>query len=132
MKLSKAAKKAIFLARKVREYYDAELPKWYPDYPIYDPRQEGPPPPKEEQELRSFLRSAPPETIYRLLLLMRLGREDFGVDDLPGNYEALRKKYFDPEVAASLMADYVPLAAYLTDGLAELKRHRIPVDDLPL
>jgi hypothetical protein len=132
MKLSEAAARVIALSGKVREYYDAELPKWYPDYPVIDPAQEGPPPPKEEQELRNFLRSLPAETIYRLVLVMRLGREDFGVDDLPGRYEALKKTFATPEWAVSLMMGKAPLAADLSDGLLELQRHRIPVDDLPL
>src|ERR1043165_5558853 len=130
MKLSQAAERVIALARKVRKYYDTELPKRYPDYPIIDPAQEGPPPPKEERELRNFLRSLPSETIYRLMLVMCLGREDFGTDDLRGSYEALKHTFGKPELAASRMIATTPLAAYLSDGLLELKRHRIPVDNL--
>jgi Protein of unknown function (DUF3775) len=132
MKLSEATERVITLARRVREYYDAELPNWYPDYPIIGQAQEGPPPPKEERELRNSLRSLPSETIYRLTLLMYLGRGDFGADDLPSSYEALRQTFGESEWAASQMIEKVPLAEYLSDGLLELKRHRIPVDDLPL
>jgi hypothetical protein len=132
MKLSEAAQRVITLARKVRRYYDTELPKWYPDYPVVSPAEEGPPPPKEERELRNFLRSLPSETIYRLLLVMHLGRGDFGTDDLPGSYEALKQTFGKPEWAASQMMQKAPLAEYLSDGLSELKRQRIPVDDLPL
>jgi hypothetical protein len=63
---------------------------------------------------------------------MYLGRGDFGADDLPGNYEALKQTFGQPEWAASQMMEKAPLADYLSDGLSELKRHRIPVDDLPL
>jgi hypothetical protein len=132
MKLSEAADRVITLARKVREYYDAELPKWYPDYPVIDPAQEGPPPPKEERELSSFLRSLPSETIYRLILVMSLGRSDFGTDDLAGSHQALKQKFGTPERAAYHLMHTAPLAEDLSDGLRELKRHRIPVDELPL
>lgn len=132
VKLSEAAERVITLARTVRKYYDAELPKWHPDYPIISPAQEGPPPPKEERELRKFLRSLPPETIYRLILVMYLGRGDFGADDLAGSYEDLKQTFGEPEWAASQMTEKAPLAEYLSDGLSELKRQRIPVDDLPL
>jgi hypothetical protein len=132
MKLSEAAQRVITLAREVRRYYNTELPKWYPDYPVISTAQKGPPPPKEERELRNLLRSLPSETIYRLTLVMYLGRGDFGTDDLPGNYEALRQTFGKPEGAASQMMEKVPLAEYLSDGLSELERHRIPVDDLPL
>ncbi len=131
MKLSEAAKTVIPLARKVREYYDAKLPKWYPDYPVIDPAREGPPPPKEQRELRDFLGSLPSETIQQLILLMYLGRGDFGADDLPGSYEALKQTFGKSEWAASQMMEKAPLAQYLSDGLLELKRHRISVDDLP-
>jgi hypothetical protein len=132
MKLSEAAERVITLARKVRGYYNAELPKWYPDYPVISPAQEGPPPPKEERELRNFLRSLPSETIYRLILVTYLGRRDFGVDDLPSSYEAVKQTFGKPEWAASQMMEKAPLAEYLSDGLLELERHQIPVDDLPL
>jgi hypothetical protein len=132
MKLSQTIQKVIALAGKVRTYYDAELPKWYPDYPIVKPGQEGPPSPKEERELKEFVRALPPEMIYRLLLIMYLGREDFGIEDLASRYEALKQTFGQPEWAASQMLEKAPLAQYLTDGLSELKRHRIPVDDLPL
>jgi hypothetical protein len=63
---------------------------------------------------------------------MYLGRGDFGADDLPGSYEALKQTFGKPEWAASQMMEKAPLAEYLSDGLLELERHRIPVDDLPL
>lgn len=132
MKLSEAAKRVIALARKVREYYDAELPKWYPDYPVIDPAKEGPPPPKEERELKNFLRSLSAETIYRLILLMYLGRGDFGPEFLSAAYETLKKTFGAPEGAISQMMGKAPLAEYLSDGLSELERHRISVDGLPL
>lgn len=132
MKLSEATERVITLARKVREYYDAELPNWYPDYPVISLAQEGPPTPKEERELRNLLGSLPSETIYRLMLLMYLGRGDFGADDLRGSYQALKQTFGKSEWAASQMMEKAPLAEYLSDGLLELKRHRIPVDDLPL
>ncbi len=132
MNLSDAANKVIALASEIRKYYDAELPKWYPDYPLISPAQAGPPQPDETRELRAFLRSLPPATIYRLVLLMYLGRGDFGTDDLAGSYEALKQTFGKPEWAASQMMGKTPLAEYLSDGLLELKRHRIPVNDLPL
>jgi Protein of unknown function (DUF3775) len=132
MKLSEATRRVIALARRVREYYDAKLPNWYPDYPVINLAQEGPPPPKEEGELKDFLRSLPPETINRLTLLMYLGRGDFGADDLPERYEDLKRTFGKTDWAVSQMMGKAPLADYLSDGLLELKRHGIPVDNLPL
>ena len=80
----------------------------------------------------NFLRPLPAETVYRLILFMYLGRSDFGTDDLAGSYEALKQKFGTPERAVLQMMHTAPLAEYLSDGLLELKRHRIPVDGLPL
>lgn len=132
MKLAETAQRVIALARKVRRYYDSELPKWYPEYPVISLTQKGPPPPKEERELRNVFRSLPSETIYQLLLVMYLGRGDFGADDLSGSYEALKQTFDKPERAVSQMMEKAPLADYLSDGLLELERCRIAVDDLPL
>jgi hypothetical protein len=133
MKLSEAAQKVIALGGKVRAYYERELPKCYSSYPIMKPGEKGPPPPKEETELRQFLISLPPDIIYRLVLLMRLGYEAFGADQLAEQYKVVKETFLDgPEWAVSQMMGRSTLANYLSDGLAELKRHRIHVDALPV
>ena len=55
MKLSEAANRVIELARKVRDYYAAELPKRHRHYPLVGFDEETAPPPPEEKELRDFL-----------------------------------------------------------------------------
>jgi hypothetical protein len=132
MKLSEAANRVIDFARKVREYYSTELPKHHPNYPVVGPDEENVPPPPEEKELRDFLSALSDETIYQLILIMYLGRGDFGTDDLAGYYESLKGTLGDPEHAASQMMDKAPLADYLVDGLEELRKHKINVDKMPL
>jgi hypothetical protein len=132
MKLSAAAKQVINLARKVRTYYDSELPKSYPDYPLIRPGQKGPSPPPEEHELEVLLSSLPADIVYRLALIMYLGRGDFEIHDLGGSYQALKQNFDEPKWAVSQMLGKAPLADYLEEGLAELKRKRIPVDNMPL
>jgi hypothetical protein len=131
-KLSQATKRTITLARKIRAYYDDELPKSYPHYPIISPGEEGPPPPPEEKALTQFLSELPPELLYQLLLVMYVGRGDFDVGDLAGAYAALKQSFGEPKWAASQMLEKAPLAAYLSDGLAQLQEHGIDVDNLPL
>lgn len=77
MNLSEAVNKVIDLSSKIRDYYDAELPKRYPNYPLVelaDLETDDDFPPPEEIELKEFLATLPEETIYLLLLIMRLGR----------------------------------------------------------
>lgn len=133
MNLSEAANRVIELARKVHEYYAAELPKRYPNYPLVDLDEENVPPPPEDRELRDFLASLSEDVIYQLILVMYLGRGDFGADDLAGYNEALKGTFGDPEHAVSQMMLYkATLADELSDGLEELRKHKINLDKVPL
>src|SRR5436190_986922 len=123
MKLSAAANKVIELSQKIREFYDAELPKRFPNYPLVDREAQSIPPPPEERELRKFLATLSEDTICQLMLIMYLGRGDFGADDLAENYEALNGAFGDSNLAVSQMMDKAPLADYLSDGLEALRQH---------
>jgi hypothetical protein len=132
MTLSAAAQKVIDLAREVRDYYAAELPKRHPNYPLVDNDEDTVPPPLEEKELRAFLASLSTEMIYQLLLIMYLGRGDLDAGDLARFYDDLKGMFGNPGYAASQMLDKAPLADYLLDGLEELRKHQIDVNKLPL
>jgi hypothetical protein len=133
MNLSEAANRVIDLGRKVREYYDTELPKRYPNYPVADHEEESVPPPPEEKELRDFLSSLSDELLYQLILLMYLGRGDVGTEDLEGYYQSLKDTVGNREQTASRMMLFkVILADELSDGLEELRKHNINVDKMPL
>ncbi len=130
MKLSETAKQVIGLAEAIRNYWDTELPKRHPDYPLVHPGEDSGPPPPEQKKLDKLLASLPEDVIYKLALIMKIGRGDFGPDDLAGHYQALKETFVKPEWAASQMMEKAPLADYLTDGLTELKRNGINVDQL--
>ncbi len=89
----------------------------------------GPPPP-ESAKLKEFLAGLPLEMVYRLLLVMYLGRGDFGTTDLAEHFEQIRTTFGKPEWAISQIMGKAPLADYLTDGLDKLKRSRINADKL--
>jgi hypothetical protein len=133
MKLSEAANRVIDLSRKIYDYYSAELPKRHPNYPLVGPDDEETPPPPEEAELSGFLATLPDDLIYQLVLLMDLGRGYARPDDLAGYYETLPDTVGDPGQAAShMMVFMATLADEIADGLAELRKHKINVDRLPL
>jgi hypothetical protein len=129
-KLSEVAARVIDLARQTRDYWDSELPKRHPDYPFVHPGEDSGPPPPQASQLQELLDELPEDIIYKLLLIMYLGRGDFATEDLSGSFEDLKKTFAKPEWAASQMMDKTPLADYLTDGLAELREHKIDVDKL--
>jgi hypothetical protein len=132
MSFSEAATKVIELATKIRDYWNAELPKRHPQYPIVSPGEDSGPPPPEETELRSFLEGLSDEELYKLVLLMCLGRGDFGTEDLAMQYKRISDRYRKRERAISQIEGKAPLADYLTDGIAELQRTGINIDELML
>lgn len=129
MKLSDTANEVIALAEATRNYWDTELPKRHPDYPFVHPGEDDGPPP-EENKLNDLLAHLPGDILYKLALLMNLGRGDFGTDDLEEHYQALKETVGKPERVAAQMMAKASLADYLTDGLAELKKSGLDVDRL--
>lgn len=129
MKLSEVLQKVISLSEEIDAYWSEELPKRFPDYPFLNGKEEPSPPP-QVQQLKEFMDSLDPELIYRMILVMFLGRGDFGVDDLNKEYSDIKTKFEKPEYASRQMEGKAVLAEYLTDGLAILQDAGIDVDEL--
>lgn len=132
MALSETLRQAIPLAEAVRDYWDEELPKRHPRYPIVGPGEDSGPPPPEERELDALLSGLPDEDIYKALLVTYIGRGEFGTAGLADEYEALKSSFGESERAAPQMILKDALADWLSDGLAELARRGIDIDHLPL
>jgi len=133
MTLSEAVNRVFEIGRKIREYYDAEIPKWLPNYPLVGPNDEEPPPPPEEKDLEDFLATLSDDQIYQLTLIMDLGRSRFAVKDLAEHYQGLKETVGDRAYAETLIRwDAINLFDVLTDGLEELRKHKINLDKLPL
>jgi Protein of unknown function (DUF3775) len=132
MKLSEALAKVIGLAKVIREYWETELPKRHPDYPFTNPGEQPVPPPPEVKKLAKLFASLPDEMVYQIGLLMDLGRGYFNVYELADSYKTLKEDFDSATDLASLLIDKATLAAYLQDGVAELEKHHIDVDKLPL
>jgi hypothetical protein len=132
MKLTQVTENVIKLASAIRDYWNAELPKRHPAYPIIQLGEDSGPSPPEEQQLMDLLSNLSAEEIYDLLLVMYLGRGDFGTSDLAANYRLISERFPTRERAISQLRGKAPLADYLTDGMAELKRNQIDLDQLKL
>jgi hypothetical protein len=130
VKLSEVVKKVIKLARARNEYWDIELPKRHPDYPLVNPGEDSGPPPPEQVELREFLKELPDDTIYKLLLIVDLGRSYLDMKDLASQFEEIKEDWADPEEAIPYLTEYGPVDDYLERGWDKLKENRIDVDKL--
>lgn len=131
MNLSAVVRRVIDLAKAVREYWERELPKRHPSFPVVKPGEEGPPSPPEEKQLAEFLLNLRKDRLSQLAVLMDLGRGDLAVEQLSEHYKWLNEEFSDARALASQLAGKATLADYLEAGLAELKKHGIDVDQLP-
>jgi Protein of unknown function (DUF3775) len=132
MRLSEGIGAVIRLAEASQQYWDRELPKRHPHYPVIREGEDSGPAPPEEGQLEVLLRSLPEEQIYALILLMYIGRGDFGTNHLAENYKAMKETFETPAMAIAQMKGTGTLAEYLSDGLAELKKHNIDPDALDI
>ena len=82
MKLSEAVREVIRLGDASRAYWDRELPKHHPHYPLIRAEEDSAPPPPEDAQIQSLLKSLPEDQLYALILLTYVGRGDFSADDL--------------------------------------------------
>ena len=130
VKLSEVVQEVIRLAEQIRVYWDTELPKRHPDYPIVNPGEDSGPPPPQEAQLRKLLMKLPAETIYKLVLIMYLGRDDFNTRELAEQYREIKDDFPKPEWAVSQLMAKATLADYLIDGLARLSQDQIDVDSM--
>jgi hypothetical protein len=130
MKLSETIKKVIPLAQAITDYWDTELPKRFPNYPLVNPGEEDPPPPPEEKKLKQLLVRLPEDDIYKIALLAYIGQRGWGTDDLPGHFQRLKERFEDRDWAATRMSTDTSLALDLLEGLDLLKKKGLDVDHL--
>jgi hypothetical protein len=130
VKLSEVVKKVIKLARARNEYWDTELPKRHPDYPLVNPGEDSGPPPPEQVQLGEFLGDLPEDTIYKLMLIVELGRSYLDMKDLAHQFEEIKEDWADPEEAVSYLTEYGPLDDVMADGWDKLKENKIDLDKL--
>ena len=124
--------RVIDLARQTNDYYDMELPKHHPDYPLIRRGEVGPPPPPSQAELAALMGTLPSESIYRLMVLMYLGRGDMSGNDLQGMQRELKKNFPKTKQAIDHMLFKGPLAKYLSDGLRVTASQTTSAEHLPL
>ena len=73
MTFSEVVARVTELSAAINAYWDAELRKLHPRYPIVNPDIPDPPPPPQAEELRRFLRARPAGEVHKLLALSAAG-----------------------------------------------------------
>lgn len=77
MKLSEAVREIIRLGDASRVYWDRELPKHHPRYPVIRAGEDSGPPPPEDAQILTLLNNLPEDEVYALLLLLYVGCGDY-------------------------------------------------------
>ena len=132
MTAMEAVEKALPLARAIQTYWDVELPKRHPRYPYMEsPDADDGPPPPETQELRELLESLSDETLYKVGLVMFLGRRSIRPENLAAGHQELVEEYERDFLSEWILSDY-HLAEYLEDALEMLTARGVDLDRLDL
>jgi hypothetical protein len=128
VKLSETIREIIRLGEASRAYWDRELPKHHPHYPTIRAGEDSVPPPSEDTQILALLKSLPEDQLYALILLVYVGRGDFGVDHLPSAYQTIKEIFPSKDLAIAQMTGTGALAEYLTDAMEEFRNRHIDLD----
>ena len=129
MKLSEAVREVIRLGDASREYWEREFPKHHPHYPLIRAGEDPAPPPPEDAQIQSLLKTCR-DQLYALILLTYLGRGDCSVDDLLPAYQTMKEAFPIKDLAIAQMMAETTLAEYLTDAIKEVQKCHIDLDSL--
>jgi len=128
-RLSSPLDRAITLASDAMKYWEEELSKAHPLFPLTGPEDKEVPAPKEEVELKKLLKSLPAEDVFKLVTLMYLGRGDFDVPDLPGQVAELKTTFESADLAIDQMTEKMQLGEYLAEARSCLNDARVSLED---
>ncbi len=130
MKLSELVRQVIRLGDASRAYWDRELPKHHPHYPVIRAGEDSAPPSPEDAQIQALLKSLPENQLYALLLLTYVGRGDFSADNLLAAYQNMKEPFPTRDIAIAQLTGSKTLAEYLTDAMDEIQKRRIDLDAL--
>ena len=130
MKLSEVVREVIRLGDASRAYWDRELPKHHPRYPVILAGEESAPPPPEDAEIQALLKRLPEDQVYALVLLTYVGRGDFSADRLDLAYQTVKEILPNRDLAIAQITGQKTLAEYLTDAMDEIEKRHIDLDSL--
>jgi hypothetical protein len=130
MTLSEVVREIIRLGDASRSYWDRELPRDHPHYPLIVAGEKETPPPPEDAQILSILENLPEDQLYAVALLMYLGRGDVIATQIPSAFLTVKKILPSKDLAIDQLMSQTALAEYLADAVAEAQKRHINLDDL--
>ena len=98
--------------------------------PLIRAGEDSAPPPPEDAQIQSLLKSLPEDQLYALILLTYVGRGDFSADHLLPAYQTMKETFPSKDLAIAQMTGKKTLAEYLTDAMEEIQKRHIDLDSL--
>jgi Protein of unknown function (DUF3775) len=130
MKLSEVVQELIRLGDASQAYWDTELPRHHPHYPVILAEERPAPPPPEDAHIQALLKSLPEDQRYAVTLLSYMGRGDFTADRFIPAYRTIKEILPSKELAIAQVTGQKALGEYLTDAMAEIQKRHINLDSL--
>ena len=130
MKTSEVVQELIRLGDASRAYWDKELPKHHPHYPVIRAGEASAPPPPEDAQIAALLKRLPEEQLYLVLLLIYVGRGDYSADRLVPAYQTIKEAFPSSDLAIAQIGGHPTLAEYLADAMEELHKRHVDLDNV--
>src|SRR5438552_15774144 len=128
MTRSEAIRELIRLGELSRAYWDKELHRRHPKYPLVQVGEDSGPPPPEDKQIQDLLKALPERDLYILLTLMYVGRGDFDLGRLRSAYLKMKETFPNRDLVIDQMTGKNVLSEYLTDALEEISERHIDLD----
>ncbi len=130
MKLSRVVGELIGLGDASHAYWDRELPKHHPHYPVVRAGETSVPAPPEDAQIQALLNSLADDQLYAVALLTYLGKGDVSADHLQTAFQTMKETLPNKELAIAQIMAEKSLAEYLTDAMEEIRNREIDLDHL--
>jgi hypothetical protein len=118
----------IRLGERSHAYWDQQLPRRHPKYPLIQPGEDSGPPPPEDAEIQQLLNTLPERDLYILLTLMYVGRGDFDLHHFKSGYRKMKDSFPSRDLVIDQMTGTQVLSEYLADALEEIEQSHLNVD----
>lgn len=118
----------IRLGELSRAYWDTELPRRHPKYPIVQQGEDSGPPAPADRQIHDLLDALNERDLYILLTLVYLGRGDFDLKHLRSAFRKMKDSFPDRELAIDQITSKTVLSEYLMDAMQEIRDSDIDVD----
>jgi hypothetical protein len=130
MKLSEVIHELRQLGQARTHYWETELPKIYPRYPLIYPGEPEEVPGPDEIRMRQFAQSLPIDVLNMLEVLVDLMWRKIEPADIGSRFREYQQRYTDHSYAVNRLMRHGMLELDLEDSLEILADHGIDVDSL--